>query len=186
VLPPPFIALRELYGLNDDGDGQGEPSILVAGERTPLFGLNDPSVESLYDSVFDFLRREFTGHRWIFKPRAGLTDVQRLNLDGFDILPADFPFEELCLRNCYRKVISVRSTASKVAAYFGQPSYLLYRLFHVPPILRQLTEAYFSPIRSINIVEDLRELMGDPPESPRIDLDVLSRAYRQVVVTGSA
>ena len=184
-LPPPFIALRQLYGVNDHVDLQQEPTILVAGERTPLFGMGEPSIQSLYDSVFDFLRQEFAGYRLLFKPRAGLTDIQRVKLDGFEILSPKIPFEELCLRNSYSKVISVKSTACKVAAYFGQPAYLLYPMFDLPSSLRQVLDAYHADMQQVIKVYDLSELLNDPPPVPRLDIHELSKLYRQAVMEGA-
>ena len=184
-LPPPFVALRQLYGVGNDAGLRQEHAILVAGERTPLFETWDAAAQSLYDHIFDFLRQHFDGYRLLFKPRAGLTDSTHLRLDGFEMVPADMPFEELCLRNVYDRVISIKSTACKVAAYCGQPAYVLYKMFDLPTNLRQTLDAYLSDMQSIVKVRNLNELLHDPPVVHGISIDKLSRSYWQAVVAGA-
>jgi len=184
-LPAPFVALRRLYGVENDAGSRRERAILVAGERTPLFETWDAESQSLYDHIFEFLRQNFAGYRLLFKPRPGLTDTAHLRLDGFEMVPADMPFEELCLRNTYDRVISIKSTASKVAAYCGQPAYVLYQMFDLPINLRQTLDAYLSDMQSVVKVNDLNELLNDPAFGGGVNLDELSRSYWQAVVKGA-
>ncbi|MEW6183477.1 MAG: hypothetical protein AB1500_09940 [Bacillota bacterium] len=178
-LPPPFVALRHLYGINQEGND--EKSVLVAGERTPLFGIDDPSIQELYDGILDFIKRRFTGYRLLFKPRPGLTDTERLKLEGFEMVSPKIPFEELCLRNRFSKVISVKSTASKVAAFCGLPAYVLYPMFKLPANLRTMLDAYQSDMRSVVKVSELDQLAEDPPFVRSTGLDELSSSFWQAV-----
>jgi len=91
-LPPPFIALKHLYGLTGNGAMQHKLAILVAGERTPLFETWDSAAQALYEQVFDFLRQNFAEYELLFKPRADFTDVDKLRLHGFRLISADVPF----------------------------------------------------------------------------------------------
>ena len=162
-LPPPFGSLRDLYGTeNGKGLHDNRPAILVAGERTPLFTSSwDAASQSKYEAFFSFLRENFSDHRLLFKPRRGFTDTTKLPLDGFEMVSPDIPFEELCLRNKFRKVVSVRSTASKVAAYCGLPAYLLYTMLDLPAQLAESTGEYFDDMRAIVRVRELDDLLRE-------------------------
>lgn len=183
-LPPPFIALRKLYGLSGNGDFQQQPSIMVAGERTPLYEGWDAAAQSLYEKVFDFLRENFAKYELLFKPREGLTDVDKMQLNGFRIIPPNVPFEELCLRKIYSRVISVKSTASKVAAYYGQPAYVLYPMFNLPANLRKTLDAYLADMRGVIKVHDLNELLQESSSGLTFDVDDLSARYCEAVMGG--
>lgn len=181
-LPPPFVALRGLYGLENSTDLKHEKAILVAGERTPPFKCWDATTQSLYDRFFDFIRQHFAGQRLLFKPRARLTDTAQLRLDGFEMVPADTPFEELCLRNIYDRVIAIKSTACKVAAYCGQPAYVLYRMFDLPMSIREPLDAYLADMQRVIKIRDLNELLQEPPPAASFDMEKLSALYWQAVL----
>lgn len=181
-LPPPFTALKKHYGIQTDLERDQRPTILIAGERTPLFRMPDPSIQTKYEQILDFVRREFPKHRLMFKPRAKLTDIRKLGLDGFELLTAEMPFEEICLRNQFDKVISVKSTASKVAAFFGHPAYVLYPLFDLPHRLREILDIYHSDTRSVVKVSDLRQLTDTSFSFPNYyDVDSLRNQYWRAV-----
>lgn len=182
-LPPPFAALRCLYGIEDSS--QQEKAILVAGERTPLYENWDAAAQALYEGFFDFLRQRFSGFRLLFKPRAGLTKVENLHLDGFEILPADISFEELCLRHSYRMVVSIKSTACKVAAYYGQPAYVLYPMFNFPPSIRESLDTYLADTRSIVRVRSLTDLLQEPSPAPTANIDELAKLYWEAIMEGT-
>lgn len=185
-LSPPFVALRHYYGLGQGDIPTHELAIVLIGERTPLYEGWNSKEQTLYEYVFDFLRQKFSGYRLLFRPRAGLTDLERLKpfLEGFELMPADIPFEELCIRNSYSKVISIKSTACKVAAYYGIPAYVLYPMFELPSSLRQILDAYLADMQSIVRVHDLSELMNNPPVIPKYDIQELSELYWQAVMEG--
>jgi len=183
-LSPPFAALRNYYGVEASSENGHRPTILIAGERTPLFRMDDPSIQALYEHILDFIRTEFKDHRLLFKPREKLTDVKKLKLDGFELLTAELPFEEICLRNQFNKVISVKSTASKVAAFFGHPAYVLYPLFDLPPRLRQILDIYQADMRGVVKVSDLKQLTAPLPSSSQLDVGALRDQYWHAVAAG--
>jgi hypothetical protein len=131
------------------------------------------------------LKQKFIGYRLLFKPRERITDIQKLKLDGFEIVSPKIPLEELCLRNSYAKVISAKSTACKVAAYCGIPAYVLYPMFQLPPTLRQMLNAYLADMQSVVRVHDLSDLMNAPPATPKYAIQELSKLYWQAVVEGT-
>ena len=167
-LPPPHGSLRKLYGTNGDSTRQGaKPAILVAGERTPLFQAWNETDQAKYESLFGFLSERFPDHRLFFKPRPNFTDTSQVPLDGFEMVPPDMPFEELCLRQDFSKVISVRSTTSKIAAYCGLSGYLLYPMFDLPKSVAVFCDREFADMRSIVRVTQLDDLLREPDPQPR-------------------
>ena len=161
-LPAPFASLKGLYQGSHDDQQKDTPAILVAGERTPVFPVWSEKSQAQYRALFDFLRKQFTGYRLLFKPRPKFTDSSSLPLDGFKLMSPDTPFEELCLRHNFHRVISVKSTASKVAAYCGLPSYLLYPMFDLPKSMVSRLESYFADMRSIMRVGRFSDLLREP------------------------
>ena len=168
-LPPPHGSLRKLY----EADGQNtrrdaKPAIIVAGERTPMFeGWNDTD-QAMYESIFGFLRDRFSDHRLLFKARPGFTDISQVPLEGFEMVPPDIPFEELCLRHDFSKVVSVRSTTSKIAAYCGLPAYLLYLMFDLPESVTDFLDQEFGDMGSVVRATQLEDLYREPdwPQQP--------------------
>jgi len=178
-LPPPFIALKKIYKKSKDKS----PIILVAGERTPLFPEWGREHQKKYEEFLDYLRENFKNYKLYFKPRKDLTDSSKFNLKGFQVLSADIPFEEVCLRKNVVKVISVKSTSSKVGAYFRIPAYLLYPMFNLPQNSKAVLESYFDDMRSVIRVNKLEDLKKDFENiSKNYNLEELSSLYWEAIV----
>lgn len=180
-LPAPFIALRKIYGPISE---KKTPVILVAGERTPLFAGWNENSQKKYDEFFDYLRENFKNYKLYFKPRKTLTDFSKFNLKGFQILSADIPLEEVCLKENISKVISVKSTSSKVGAYFGIPAYLLYPMFNLPKNLKFLANSYFEDVQSIIKVNKFEDLKKRPTDNiyQKYSVDNLASLYLEVIM----
>jgi hypothetical protein len=177
-LPPPFMALKKLYKLND-----AIPAILLAGDKTPFYEGWTKEDEKTYESVFDFLRKNFPEHKLYFKPKMGKTDPTKYNLEGFEILSPEISFEEVCLRKNIQKVISIRSTSSKVGAYFGIPSYMLYPLFQIPESLKQEIENEHYDIQSVVRVKKIEDLLKEPNLFIKeYDYEKLANLYWEAII----
>ena len=98
------------------------------------------------------------------------------------MVPSNASFEDLCLRHNYHRVVSVKSTACKVAAYYGQPAYVLYQMFNFPAKIREFLDTYLADMRSIVRVRDLTELLQEPPPTPSADIDKLAALYWEAVM----
>lgn len=185
-LPPPFVALRHLYrkadGRASGAKAEQPPTVLVLGERTPLCEGWTSEQQSIYETLFDSLRANFRKHRLLFKPRSELTRLDELPLDGFDMLPDTVSLEELLLRNSYDRVISVKSTGSKLGAALGHPSYWLYPMFSFPEVLRNSFEGYLEDMRSVTRVSDLSQLQEDSSVAIETDLERLGNQYVRAVL----
>lgn len=179
-LLPPFTVLREVYGIKPQAWSDESP-VLVVGERTPMIPEWSSDQETLYQQLFDFLREHFRDRKLFFKPRPGYTKLDLLPLDGFEILSGDTLFEEFCIRNHFSRVIAIKSTAVKVAAYFGMPGYALYPIFNFPERYFRPFEAYMQDMRSVVKVKAFNELINCSSNACAIDLDKLQKEYWEVV-----
>lgn len=182
-LPPPFLALREFYKL---GAQPMNNTIVFIGERTPIYEDWGQEDQDQYNLIFDFLRENFSEHRLLFRPRPGFTELDKMksSLEGFEIMDPSIPFEEFCTRNHYCKVISIKSTACKVAAYYGIPSYLLYPIFNLPLQFQSTVEAYLSDMKSIVRVKKTEDILSVKTTLIKQGLDELSDLYWRAVLEG--
>lgn len=187
-LPPPFIALKKIYKVEEKDQ---TPGILIAGERTPLHPSWGEEDQKKYEEFLDCLRTNFKKYKLYFKPRKVfgntkgevITDLNAYNLEGFQIIPADIPLEEICLKKQISKVISIKSTSSKVGVYFGIPSYLLYPMFNLPEDFKLMTESYFNDIQSIIKVNKFEDLMIQPSLFiKKYSFDTLSSLYWKAII----
>lgn len=177
-LPPPFIALKKIYKIEDEA-----PSILVAGDQTPLYSNWDGEDQKKYEEFFDYLRSNFKNYKLLFKPKKGKTDPSQYNLEGFQVLRPEISLEEICLRKNIKKVVSIRSSSSKVAAYLEISGYLLYPLFKLPKELKEVVENENYDMQSVvrvNKLEDLKKDTVFPAEN--YDFETLASLYRKAVI----
>lgn len=178
-LPPPFVALKTRYRVDDE-----KPAILVAGDKTPVHESWTNEDQKKYEAVFNFLRENYKDHKLFFKPKIGRTDPTQYNLENFEVLRPEISLEEICLRNNVKKVISIRSTSSKVGIYFGIPGYLLYPLFNLPYDFIQSIENEHYDMRSVVRVTALEDLKKEPPVVlGEYDFDDLASLYMEAIVT---
>jgi hypothetical protein len=177
-LPPPFIALRELYEPLKENK---KPAILVAGERTSLYETWDKDSKR-YNQFLDYLRENFEEYDLYFKGRAKVTEFEKLNLKGFKIVKGKVPLEEVCLKKRFDKVISIKSTCSKIGAYFGYNSYLLYPMFNLPKNSLEIVEHYFRDMSSIVRVKSMSDLLRKPAPTFSLQTENLADQYYQAIV----
>lgn len=178
-LPPPFIALKELYRTQD-----AIPTILVAGDKTPVYEGWDDEDQKKYEAFLDFLRTHFPDYRLLFKPKMGKTDPTKYRLEKFEIVSPESSLEEVCLRNNVKKVIAIRSTSAKVGAYFGIPSYLLYTMFKPPAELKEIVGNYFEDMQSVIHVRKVEDLETISSHSiNRYSTGELSNLYWDAIIS---
>ena len=177
-LAPPFVALKRIYEVEKEAQ-----AILVAGDQTPLYSSWDEEDQKKYEELFNYLVNNFKDYKLLFKSKKGKTDSSQYNLDGFQILEPGLSLEEICLRRNIKKVISIRSSSSKVAAYLGISGYLLYPLFKLPKVLKEVVENENYDMKSVirvNHFEDLKKDINIPPEI--YDINTLSSSYWEAII----
>jgi len=177
-LPPSFRALKEIYRIEDDS-----PSILVAGDQTPLYSSWDAEDQKRYDEFFNYMRENFKDYKLYFKGKKRKTDISQYNLDGFEVLDPGFCLEEICLKKNIKKVISIRSSSSKIASWLGVSGYLLYPLFKMPEALRKIVENENCDMRSIIRINNFEDLNKDSNHSnQKYNINDLVSLYWEAIV----
>lgn len=177
-LPAPFVALKSLYKLEEK-----RPGILVAGDKTPFYEGWSEADQKKYQDFLDYLRENFKDYKLYFKPKAGKTDPSKFNLNGFQVLNPEISLEEFCLRKLIKKVISIMSTSSKVGAYFGIPSYVLYPIFDISAEFEQYLDGYFDDMRSVVRVKSLNDIKKTPVLLiQKYPLNTLSKMYSEAIL----
>ena len=130
------------------------------------------------------MRDNFKNYKLLFKPKKGKTDPSQYNLEGFEVLKPEISLEEICLRKNIKKVISIRSSSSKVAAWLGISGYLLYPLFKLPKELKEVVENENYDVRSIIRVNEFQDLKKDSDFSAqKYDFDALTSLYSEAIMT---
>jgi hypothetical protein len=138
---------------------------LLIGERTKLFQDWSDDHQMQYQSIINFIREKFGDRKVVFKPRKSLTDIGQLDLAGYQIIDSENSLEELFIHQKFSKVISIKSTGSKLASYFGYPGYLLYPIFKFPQIYLDHIQPYFADVNTLIRVTKTGDLHKVPKEN---------------------
>jgi hypothetical protein len=100
--------------------------ILVIGERTPMTPSWGLVQQQELDQLLDCIIANCSSSRIYLRPRKNLTDPFFYSKLNPIVLDSDQPYDSQLLKLNPRIVISVKSTACKVSAYYGIPSAILY------------------------------------------------------------
>jgi len=177
-LPPPLVSLKSLYKREDE-----KPAILVAGDKTPVHPNWNKEEQKKYEEFLDYLRNNFKDHILYFKPKIGRTDPNKYSLSGFQLSKAEVSLEEICLRKNITKVISIRSTSSKVGIYFGIPGYMLYPIFNMSEDFKQTMENEHDDMHSIIKVNKFEDLQREPELFvKKYSFDDLTSLYWEAII----
>lgn len=143
-------------------------AIVVLGERYPLqerMALG-PFVRQ-FNTILDYIRRTFTQHRLVFKPRFSIDGLE-LDLGGYEIAYQDISLESLLLQDpSIEKVISFKSSGSFIATLYGKEGYLLYPMCEFSADLKNSLDAYFEMHRGavwfVHQLDDLHKTRHGNP-----------------------
>ena len=167
AVPPPFFALTGLHeGLPKTIQ---EPAILIAGERIPLYPSWSAKDEEIYQGFLTYLRESFPNHNFYFRPRPGLTDVQAANVGDMILHDDPRPLEVIYMTERIDKVISMKSTASVMASFFGHQGYHLFHMFDCPKDFLDATDHLYSRIRSVICMEEYSDIHRTNPLNKNIE-----------------
>lgn len=177
-LPSPFVALKKIYRVSDE-----VPAILIALDKIPVYDNWSEQDQKKYQDFLDYLRNNFKDYKLYFKTKRGEKNLDKYKLEGFQILNPDISLEEACLKNNIKKVISIRSTSSKLGVYLGGAGYLLYPLFKFPKEIEQFIENEHYDMQSVirvNKFEDLKKNVDSPIK--KYDFDTLASLYWEAII----
>lgn len=101
--------------------------ILIIGERTPMTPYWEMSQEIIFKKLLFYIKNEFPEEQLFLRPRKRLTVNKFYAFLNPILLDSQQAFDEQLNKLKPKIVVSVKSTASKVAAYYGYNSLLLYK-----------------------------------------------------------
>ena len=183
----PFPFLPSLFYSSQESSHTKK--ILVVGERIPIVpewnygaGKVNPNNECqrAYNQFLDYMREQFKDHELYFMPRKEYTDTSIINLTGFEIIPDSITIEELFATTIFEKVISVKSTASKIASCFGYPSYAIFPFLQLSPAVNEHFKNFFADSPNVKMVYKLENLKENATVSVP-DTHTIASAYSQVI-----
>ena len=169
MLAPPFVRL--------ENELQASKTLLLVGERTPLFEDLEDSEGSDLQAVVDQVRRGFAGWRLLFRPRPGYTRIEKLNLDGYEVMDGISPLENVIYTLKPGYVISAKSTASKFAWSLNIPSAVFYPLMNLESHHLSILESFFEDCPSLPRITKLNDLLPSNIKFPEALDDASSRQH---------
>jgi len=132
-------------------------NILIIGERTTNITPSLNNSEFIKKMYCDIIKL-FPNHHFYLRPRKKLTE--RNFFKDFNFIELD-PNEHLpnqLFRIKPQLVISIKSSACKIAAYFGYNSFVLYPLLMINDLERKILDYFFGDNDNVHIVRDLIQL----------------------------
>ncbi|MDQ5893172.1 MAG: hypothetical protein QG640_183 [Patescibacteria group bacterium] len=172
-----------------EGSSDTRKKILIVGERAPIgpdwnYKGTKPSIDSIshkkYLEFLDYMRKEFSDCKIYFKPRKEYTDVSTLDLSGFEVIEKEQTLEEIMLQTHYYKIISIKSTASKIGSCFGYPSYSIFPFLQLSPQVSRHFHDFFADSPNVKMVERLEQLKEDITLSVP-SVEELAQKYRSAI-----
>ena len=109
--------------VNSNGKKKG---ILIIGERTPMTPSWSERQSLILKHIFEYIVNDYSHEGIYLRPRKALTKNSFYNVLNPIFLDPNQLFDDQLIKLNPRLVVSVKSTASKVASYYGYSSLLLY------------------------------------------------------------
>ncbi len=135
-------------------------NILIIGERTtnttPSLN-NSDSIKKIYSNI----TKLFPHHRFYIRPRKKLTERDFFKDFNFIELNGDEHLPNQLLRIKPQLVISIKSSACKIAAYLGYNSFVLYPLLMINDLERKILDYFFGDNDNVHIVKNLIQLTSN-------------------------
>lgn len=178
-LPPPFGVLKKYF--RKKKSKFLKPAILIVGERTPVYSSWSKKDQKNLDSFYCFLRENFKNHHFYYKPRPRLTDLKKVSLRGYKLMAEDLSLGDVFLKNDFVKVISIKSTGSVLASYFGHQAYFLYPLFDFPRPYLTAVKKLFEKNKSVVRVKKNKDIFKTN-KSGSLLTEKLARQYQEAIL----
>ena len=157
----PFVYPNLSNLKNDSKIKSISENILIIGERTPISPSWSIKDTNKFSKLVILIRKQFNNPKFFLRPRAGLTNNDFYKfLDPIFLDPYQL-FDDQLVKLNPSLVISIKSTASKVAGYYGYNSIILFRCFNFKKSeLFHLNHLFAdnSPIQFINNFEDIKSI----------------------------
>ncbi len=155
AVPPPFFVLTDMHSQTRTFK---QPAILIAGERIPLYPSWSAKDEQIYQSFLSYVKENFPDHHIYFKPRPGLTNVDSMKLEGMKLVEDNRSLELILMSEKFDKVISMKSTASVLASFYGHQGYHLYHMFNCPKDFLDATDHLYANLKSVIMINNNEDI----------------------------
>lgn len=143
--------------------------VLVIGERTPMVPSWNSSQDKILNQAFSIIMQEFVGQPIFLRGRKNLTNINFYKYLNPVFLDPEQPYDDQLLQLNPRIVVSVKSTAVKIASFYGFDSYLLYPSLNFRKSEIEHLKYLFEGGSAINYVTDLekfRKLISNTRHPP--------------------
>jgi len=151
LILPNFKILKKNHCTNNS-------SIFIIGERTPMTPYWDDKQNIIFKKILLKIKKINPKYKIFLRPRVGLTNIDFYNYLEPTILDPNQLFDEQLINLNPNLVFSVKSTASKVAAYYGYNSILLYKCLDLNNKELLHLDHLFADGSPIHIVENILKL----------------------------
>ena len=133
-------------------------NILIIGERTPISESWGESETRKYVKILNLLQKKFNNPKFFLRPRLNLTKNNFYNFIDPVILDPGQLFDDQLIKLNPTLVVSIKSTASKVASYYGYNSILLYRCFNLNKSELFHLEYSFGDGSPVEFIENINQI----------------------------
>ena len=136
-------------------------NILIIGERTPISKSWSNTDHRKLTKIIKSLKKNFDNPTFFLRPRLNLTKNKFYDFINPIILDPNQLFDDQLNKLNPNLVISIKSTASKVAAYYGYNSIIIYKCFNLNKSELFHLDYLFgdgSPIIFIKNINDLKAI----------------------------
>jgi hypothetical protein len=171
------IPVTRIEGKKNDG----KKKLLFIGERTPLFEDITQEQDQLVQKVIDTIRSKFDGWELLFRPRTGYTEIEKLNLEGFEIISADTPLEYELYHIKPEYVISAKSTISKFSWSINIPSAVFYPALALSSHHMEMLDKFFADTPTLPRITTMHDLSPQNVRGPDAQLQVNAADYYSAI-----
>lgn len=165
----------------DDKKSSGKKKLLFIGERTPLFEDITQEQDQLVQKVIDTIRSKFDGWELLFRPRTGYTEIEKLNLEDFEIISAETPLEYELYHIKPEYVISAKSTVSKFSWSINIPSAVFYPALALSSHHMEMLDKFFADTPTLPRISTMHDLSPENVWGPDAQLQVNVEDYYSAI-----
>jgi len=152
--------------------------ILVVGERTPMTPSWGKKQDELLREIYSVLLHAVAGERIYLRGRKNLTNNAFYSQLDPIFLDPDQLYDDQLLKLNPRLVVSVKSTATKVAAYYGYATLLFYPCMNFEPAERKHLDYLFAdgaPIERVTAIDEIPTLISKDHIQRSVDREFSQR-----------
>lgn len=166
------------FGLMKGNKDKPRSGVLIIGERTPMTPTWGGEQSAYLQRIYEIIQNKFPDEKIFVRARKNLTNSYFYSSLNPVFLDPDQLYDDQLIKLNPRLVISVKSTASKVASYYGFNSILLYPSLNFKDSERFHLDYLFAdgaPFRSLTSVDDFEDMLEEEADKDYFDHDHSSK-----------